>query len=198
MFAWRGRTLSLHALTFRRAADDKALRSSSSMAERVDISRLTIVRLPSKKLPFSYRLLQAIKHTEKRTFPTNEAFDFDAELKKRSTALYCVYRDDDGDAELCGYAVYVRSKLVTRIHKVCVVERYRGQGVGRWMMGQVIRELQKAAAGNVDLWVDTERAPARRLYRTCGFAEMETVRDYYSKGRDAIRMQVDLETRRGS
>jgi ribosomal protein S18 acetylase RimI-like enzyme len=166
------------------------------MTERVDISRLTIVRLPSKKLPFSDRLLQAIKQTEKRTFPTNEAFDFDAELKKRSTALYCVYCDRGVD--LCGYAVYARSKLVTRIHKVCVVERYRGHGVGRWIMEQVLRELQKAAAGNVDLWVDTERMPARRLYRACGFGEMEMVKDYYSKGRDAIRMQVDLETRRGT
>jgi ribosomal protein S18 acetylase RimI-like enzyme len=171
----------------------------SAMTERLDIASLAIVRLPSKAVSSSGQLLQAIKQTEKRTFPSSEAFDFDAELKKRTTALHCVYyQSANGGTELCGYSVYVRTKLVTRIHKVCVVERYRGQGIGRWMMEQVLRVLENTSAASVDLWVDAERIPARSLYRACGFLDMEMVRDYYSPGRDGIRMQMDLDARKGT
>jgi len=164
----------------------------TAMAESVDLSSLAFVRLPAKTLASSDRLLCSIKQTEKRTFPTNEAFDFDSELKKRTTVLHCVYRKQKDGPELCGYAVYIRSKLVTRIHKVCVVERFHGQGIGKWMVDMVLKELKKAAAGSVDLWVDAGRIPARRLYEACGFKEVQVVRDYYSPGRNGIRMQMNL------
>jgi ribosomal protein S18 acetylase RimI-like enzyme len=163
------------------------------MAEPVDLTSLTFARLPARTTPASVHLLAAIKQTEKRTFPSNEAFDFDSELKKRTTVLYCVYHTKTDGPELCGYTVYVHSKLMTRIHKVCVVERFRGQGIGKWMVDMVLKELKKAAPGNVDLWVDTTRAPARRLYGACGFKEVQMVRDYYSPGRDGIRMERNLE-----
>ena len=163
---------------------------------RLDVSSLVFTRLPSKTLPTSDRLLAAVKQAEKRTFPPNEAFDFDAEMKKRTTNVYgvhCRSAGSDGRIELCGYAVYVRSKLATRIHKVCVLEGYRRQGVGRWMMERLLEELVKASAASVDLWVDTSRIPARQLYACCGFHEMDTVRGYYSPTRDAVRMELRLD-----
>ncbi|KAI5857134.1 acyl-CoA N-acyltransferase [Tricharina praecox] len=163
------------------------------MAEPVDLASLTFARLPGKSIPASARLLAAIKQTEKRTFPGNEAFDFDSELKKRTTVLHCVYHTRADGPELCGYTVHIRSKLMTRIHKVCVVEPFREQGIGKWMVGMVLKELKKAAAENVDLWVDTTRVSARRLYEACGFKEVQIVRNYYSPGRDGIRMERNLE-----
>jgi ribosomal protein S18 acetylase RimI-like enzyme len=163
---------------------------------RLDTTSLSFTRIPSKTVRPSELLLSAIKQVEKHTFPSNEAFDFDSEIKKRTTSLYCVYRQEkDGCVELYSYAVYIRSKLVTRIHKVCVVERYRMQGIGKWLMGQLLRELVKASATNVDLWVDSSRIPARRLYMSCGFLEKETVRGYYSSNRDGIRMELELAGR---
>jgi len=69
------------------------------------------------------------------------------------------------------------------------------QGIGKWLMGQLLRELVKASATNVDLWVDSSRIPARRLYMSCGFLEKETVRGYYSSNRDGIRMELELAGR---
>lgn len=160
--------------------------------EGVDDCRPEWAALPGKKLRCSEALVTLIKQTEKRTFPAKEAMDFDAEMKKRNTQLYCAYREDSGVLVLYGYLVYVRSKLVTRIHKVCVVEQHRGKGLGAWMMGRAVEELRKGGAADVDLWVDLAREPARRLYRGCGFEDMEVVRDYYGAGRDAVRMQRNL------
>lgn len=163
------------------------------MSDTIDLSKLTFIKLPSKKLGTnSDFLLNSIKQVEKRTFPSNEALDFNAELPKRITNLYCAFVQVGQKPELCGYIVYVRSKLITRVHKVCVVEERRGQGIGKWMLGLVLADLKKGGAGTVDLWVDRSREIARKLYITCGFEEKETVENYYSAGRDAIRMEVKL------
>jgi ribosomal protein S18 acetylase RimI-like enzyme len=199
------------------------------------LSGLEFVQVPSKTLKSSDKLLAAIKATEKRVFPSNEAFDFDMELKKRNTSLFCVYREGTNGAsqyqksgiektgsvgkpaksgkpeksvktkepvkpekpeqpepELIAYAVFIRTKQMTRIHKVCTVDKYRRLGVGKWMMEQLINELKKARAEAVDLWVDKDKIPARALYKAMGFGEMEEVVDYYSKGRDGIRMELKL------
>lgn len=163
------------------------------MTDTMDLSKLTFVKLPSKKLGTdSDFLLNAIKQVEKRTFPSNEALDFNMELPKRITSLYCAFTQIGKKLELLGYIVYGRSKLVTRVHKVCVVEEQRGKGIGKWMLGLVLADLKKGGAGTVDLWVDKNREVARRLYITCGFGERETVENYYSRGRDAIRMAIEL------
>jgi ribosomal protein S18 acetylase RimI-like enzyme len=163
------------------------------MADIMDLSKLAFIKLPSKKLGSgSDILLNSIKQVEKRSFPSNEAFDFNTELPKRTTNLYCAFAKTGNEPELCGYIVYVRSKLVTRIHKVCVVEKKRGQGIGRWMMDHVLVDLKKGGAGIVDLWVDKNREIARKLYEACGFEKRETVENYYSGGRDAVRMEINL------
>lgn len=162
------------------------------MPATVDLTQLAFTRLPSKTLPSadSARLLSAIKQVEKRSFPPSEAFDFDSELRKSTTSLYCAH---SSGSELFGYIVFVRSKRLTRIHKVAVVDDCRRQGVGRWMLQRALKELRRGGASNVDLWVDVERRPAQMLYTSCGFEQMETVEDYYAPGRSARRMQIDLD-----
>lgn len=159
----------------------------------MDLSKLTFVKLPSKKLGTdSDFLLSSIKKVEKWTFPSNEALDFNVELSKRTTNLWCAFTQTGKKLELFGYVVYGRSKLVTRVHKVCVVEEQRGKGIGKWMLSLVLVDLKKGGTGTVDLWVDKNREVARRLYITCGFRERETVENYYSLGRHAIRMAIEL------
>jgi len=160
----------------------------------LDLSKLMYAKVPSKKAE-SAPLLDAVKRTEKQTFPTGEAFQFDSELAKRTTNLYCAYLHTAVAIlpyQLCGYVVYLRTKALTRIHKVCVVESLRGNGVGRFMMAKVIEELRRSGAGEVDLWVDEAREPARGLYKACGFEEMESVENYYGRGRTGIRMKLEL------
>ncbi|KAF8458923.1 acetyltransferase, GNAT family [Terfezia claveryi] len=159
-----------------------------------DLIKLMYAKVPSRTAE-SASLLDAVKRTEKQTFPTREAFQFDSELAKRTTNLYCAYLHTVASIpryQLCGYVVYLRTKALTRIHKVCVVESIRGNGVGRFMVAKVIEELRRSGAGEVDLWVDEGREPARGLYKACGFKEMEAVENYYGKGRTGIRMRLEL------
>lgn len=161
----------------------------------IDLSKVLYAKVPSKK-PESSSLLASVKRIEKQTFPPSEAFDFDSELCKRTTNLYCAYLHcpiSSTPYQLYGYIVFLRTRMLTRIHKVCVVESLRGQGLGGFMIGKVIEELKRGKASEVDLWVDTQRAPARSLYRKYGFEEQETVEEYYGKSRAGVRMSLRLQ-----
>ncbi|KAJ5167651.1 uncharacterized protein N7482_003245 [Penicillium canariense] len=141
-------------------------------------------------------ILAQISRVEKKTFPTNEAFGFGEELwrKKPNTRVLYTTRANENTArsDLVGYAVYVRQKGVALLHKLCVIEAYRRQGVGHQLMSYIQERLRKEGCQYIQLWVDQAREPAWALYRRCGFEEREVIPDYYAPGRTGIRMVLDL------
>jgi ribosomal protein S18 acetylase RimI-like enzyme len=141
-------------------------------------------------------ILTQISRVEKKTFPTNEAFAFGEELwrkKPNTRVVYSTRVEGTTRKDLVAYAVYVRQKGVALLHKVCVIETYRRQGVGQELMSYIQERLRKEGCQYIQLWVDQAREPARALYRRCGFEEREVIPDYYAPGRTGIRMVLDLE-----
>ncbi|KAI9835531.1 MAG: hypothetical protein M1819_001982 [Sarea resinae] len=138
------------------------------------------------------QLLASVKHTEKKVFPRTEAFDFDAELKKKNTFLYCTVHQAGGIAHrtvsLIGYLVCVRMKRVTLLHKVCVREQFRRRGNAKAMLAQLEQEVRKQSCNEIQLWVDEEREPARYLYASCDYEEVDRVENYYGPGRTGLKM----------
>lgn len=139
-------------------------------------------------------LLTWVKHAEKRVFPRNEVFDFDAELKKHNTELMIILDEAllPNSAALIAYSVLAHHKRTVLLHKVCVLDNYRRQGVARRIL-----ELQKERLGcrnceSIQLWVDEKRKPAVCLYAGLGFKEVDRLEDYYAPGRTGIRMLLSL------
>lgn len=158
---------------------------------------LTHSDIHSLKRNEALEILVQISRVEKKTFPANEAFTFGEELwrkKPNTRVLYSTRVADNSTREdLVAYAVYVRQKGVALLHKVCVIEAYRRQGVGQQLMSFIQERLRKEGCQYIQLWVDQAREPARALYRRCGFEEREVIPDYYAPGRTGIRMVLDLE-----
>lgn len=144
-------------------------------------------------------ILAQIARVEKKTFPANEAMSIGEELwrkKPNTRVLYATIPRTSTAASsppLVGYAVYVRQRGTALLHKVCVAEAYRRQGVGRQLMEHLRGRLLKEDCQMVQLWVDKAREPARCLYTRFGFGEREVIDDYYGPGRTGIRMTLDLE-----
>ncbi|KAL1956971.1 hypothetical protein VTO42DRAFT_6460 [Malbranchea cinnamomea] len=164
-------------------------------------------------------IIEQITRIEKRTFPTSEAFEFDLSLWRKKPNTRVIYgvlltsnpsngngRSHNGDdsgrttsrtngnlSKVVAYAVYVRIKGTALLHKVCIAEPYRHQGLGKALMGYIEQRLRKEGCRNVHLWVDQDREAARRLYAACGFEERERVVDYYGPGRTGIKMILDLD-----
>jgi len=145
---------------------------------------VTISVLPDRMKKSANDVLNAIQSLERRTFPSSESLSILTETSKRNTQLLYA----QSSSEIVGYLLYINTSSGLRIHKVCVAEAFRRQGIASRMVRQVCEMAQKAGK-DVDLWVDEERVPARQCYTACGFAQAgEVVVDYYGSGRNGIRM----------
>lgn len=138
--------------------------------------------------------LGQVKRIEKKTFPQTEALDFDTEYKKKNTGILVAF---DSETELdpkhvVGYMVYQRTKRLALLHKICVENQRRQQGIGKRLMNTLIAKMQASGCDCVQLWVDAERHAAQALYLSCGFVAAQTVNDYYGPGRNATRMLLQL------
>lgn len=146
-------------------------------------------------------VLSQITRLEKKSFPTSEAFPFGEELwrKKPNTKVLYVTRTSQvaqSQTPLIAYALYVRQKGTSFLHKFCVAEDFRRQGVGMQLMKYIRSRLRREGCQYIHLWVDRARGSARSLYVRNGFEEHEEFPDYYAPGRDGVKMVLDLE--RGS
>ena len=143
-------------------------------------------------------LLDQVKRAERRTFPRDEAMDFDLELKKRNTELIAVLADpqstEDCERSLAGYLVYARLHGIALLHKVCVLEGHQRQGIARSILSMLKDRLQSQGCERLQLWVDEARKPARALYESMGFKITDRARDYYGPGRTGIKMVLDLNS----
>lgn len=197
---------------------DRTSTSANSLKTPTMSSILTEKYTPKAKIA---SLLSAIKSAEKKTFPASEVYDFETEIKKQNTTLLVAYRpsttpqstvtasvrkdklkkpkgkappqSSSSETQLLGYALYIRTKTLTRLHKICVLEAFRKQGVGKALVERTIEEVRRSGAQQMDLWVDPQREPARALYKSAGFEDQQLEKDFYCKGRDAWRMSLTLE-----
>ncbi|KAF2653374.1 acetyltransferas-like protein [Lophiostoma macrostomum CBS 122681] len=148
-----------------------------------------LTSLPAEK---RQPLCKQVGKIERKTFPSSEAFDFDTELKKKNTNMILAFKNADL-GELSGYLVYVRMKRLVLLHKICVVQQERGKGVGKDLIHSLRRQLEnQGGCQNIQLWVDEDRGPAKALYKSCGFEQIDRCVDYYGPGRNGLKMQLSI------
>ncbi|KAF2742440.1 hypothetical protein M011DRAFT_481730 [Sporormia fimetaria CBS 119925] len=110
----------------------------------LDSTSFQVVDLVSLSLKDRASVLQRVCKIERKTFPSSEALDFDSELRKKNSTMLLAL-EDGNPTEVCGYLVFVRMKKVALLHKVCVVESKRRQGVAKisWLL--IFRRAEMAA-----------------------------------------------------
>lgn len=138
--------------------------------------------------------IDQVKRIEKRTFPKNEAMDFDAELKKSNTELVLIIADadDDHQAPVVGYMLSARNHGVTLLHKICVVEGYQRRGLAKTMIRKLVTRVESQGCERIQLWVDFQNAAAISLYASLGFKDYDRSRDYYGPNRHGLQMIQEL------
>lgn len=149
--------------------------------------------LSSLKHPQRDEVLKDVKRTEKKVFPALERMDFDAELRKNNTEMAFAIENSGPNFVMLGYALFSRTKRTVNLHKICVLQSYRNQGIGKSLLSSLIRDMKRQNCLEIALWVDDKRMVARRLYETHGFIEKQRLDNYYGPGRTAIQMRCVLE-----
>jgi ribosomal protein S18 acetylase RimI-like enzyme len=136
-----------------------------------------------------------IAKLERKVFPSSEGFDYDVELKKKNIGVSLAFKEHDKDLDqVVAYLVYQRMKRVVWLHKLCVIEQERRKGLGKCLIQALCYQMAKGGGGSLQLWVDEHREPARTLYDTYGFKQIEVRPDYYAPGRAGIKMELAIGT----
>lgn len=96
------------------------------------------------------------------------------------------------DRRVCGYA----SSLVVQggaarslwVLAHAVDPAWRGLGIGRLILGEVVRRSRAEGVKTFRLQVETSNAVALSLYESCGFRTVLRLPDAYGTGRDSFVM----------
>ncbi len=75
---------------------------------------------------------------------------------------------------------------------MAVLGEHRRAGVGASLLRHFEKSARGAGCRAVTLEVYEHNEPALKLYRSAGYARESCLRDYYARGRHALRMRKTL------
>lgn len=147
---------------------------------------------PPTVRPASRSDLLAVHRIEKASFPQPWPFSAFESYVGEPGFLVAVPDDDSDVSVLLGYVVADtvpnHGTPLGHIKDLAVASDYRGEGIGRSLLGQAIGVLEDAGAGSVKLEVRISNEVAISLYRAFGFEHRRTIPNYYGNGEDALVM----------
>ena len=138
-------------------------------------------------------LLPQVGKTERKTFPHSEAMAFESELQKSNFELTLIVEETRTQPRLVAYAGITRTKGTALLHKLCVVEEMRNQGIATKLLRFQFKKLELQGCALVQLWVDESRESAKHLYDKFGFNVVRKVEDYYGPRRCGSKMILRLK-----
>jgi [ribosomal protein S18]-alanine N-acetyltransferase len=131
---------------------------------------------------------------ERRLFVKSQSYDaanLGTELARRTTVL--LYTTTSTHT-VTGYLMYAVHGGVAHLSKVLVAPEARRQGLARALVTAAIAKARKERrVGSVTLHVDTSNDAALGLYAGLGFVKEAEFEDYYTVGRHAYKMRLELE-----
>ncbi len=89
--------------------------------------------------------------------------------------------DPGARGSLRGFAIARRAADEAEILTIAVDSAWRGRGVGRALMREILRQAANARARAMFLEVDEDNASALALYRRLGFVKVGERRGYYRR-----------------
>ena len=93
---------------------------------------------------------------------------------------------------IAGFALCRLTGLNTHLAKLVVVPELRRRGIGRALVEAAVADTRRRRGGCLSLHVAQDNSPAVGLYRGVGFVEEGVLQDYYSVGKHALKMRLDL------
>lgn len=128
-----------------------------------------------------------VRAVERESFETTwneEAFL--NELKQNPAAHYLVLKSAEG--ELQGYAGLWMVEDEAHITSIAIAPGVRGGGLGRRLLGGLLRRCLELGARWCTLEVREDNVPAQKLYQRFGFVRVGARKAYYQGGQDAVIM----------
>ena len=120
---------------------------------------------------------------------------FESELRKNRASFTRVALTRDPPVRVAGYCVAWILFEHVHIQNLSIHPQHRRAGLGRRLLERALEEGRAQGARAALLEVRRSNAAAQSLYRTLGFVEAGTRRQYYSQPReDALLFRKELNT----
>lgn len=118
---------------------------------------------------------------------------FANELRREKDRLYLVIRREDKLLAFIGSTFDERTRDA-HITNIAVLPEYQNRGLGRFLLGVMIKKAQKLNYHSVSLEVRVSNANAQKLYRDLNFEQTGIKRGYYfGDHEDAADMTLYLD-----
>lgn len=101
-----------------------------------------------------------------------------------------VVRDSRGQLVAYVFCAYGGGEF--HVHKIAVDPAFRGRGIARILMAEVLDRARLSRSEEVYLEVRPSNTAARQLYESLGFRQVDRRRDYYSDGEDALVLSLPI------
>ncbi len=96
-------------------------------------------------------------------------------------------------AKVLGFIIGYASGTAGAVYTLDVHPLYRRLGIANALIAALEKELKAEGAKAVRLEAALEKPETMELYRKAGYRERELVRNYYGRGKHAVRMWKKLE-----
>lgn len=117
---------------------------------------------------------------------------FRGEIQNRSISFPWVIVHEP-DHQIVGYVIFWKIGEEVQINNIAIHPDFRRQGLGEWLLRQVISKVKRDGAQYITLEVRQSNLAAQALYRKLGFKPIGLRRFYYSNPvEDALVMMLDL------
>ncbi len=110
-----------------------------------------------------------------------------------AVASHIVFKDN----QPAGVALVARRGWNSRLAGMAILPEARGQGVGRWLVAQIITDAKARGECRLELEVIQENAPAVTMYERAGFRKIRKLVSYSvqnPQGSYAELFEIDLRT----
>ncbi|MCB0113837.1 MAG: ribosomal protein S18-alanine N-acetyltransferase [Caldilineaceae bacterium] len=118
---------------------------------------------------------------------------YEREVKAGRFSRYYIVETDTPDVDppvMAGQAGYWLLGDEAHIVTIAVDPQWRGRGIGKWLLLNVLAELRQRGAELVTLEVRPSNAAALALYHKLGFQAIGQRKRYYPDGEDAYILEL--------
>lgn len=137
--------------------------------------------------------LPAIEAIEKSCFHADLRVSPRALRYSFKSPIQSVWAAVSGRNKTIGAMVLYHHPRSIRIFSIAVLPAFRGSGAGRQMMEKALAAARLAGCAAVTLEAERSKRKLISWYEKFGFEIRQTLRDYHSSGRHAVRMRLALE-----
>lgn len=135
-----------------------------------------------------------LENIEKITFSAFQRSSKDSiakSIKSKFQEVYIVESDEEPPKPI-GVLVLFKYKKSLRIYSISVLPNYQRQGIGNYLLNHVFEIAKQQNFERIILEVYSENTTLINWYKAKGFKPLHTVKDYYEKGKNALKMEMKL------